>query len=131
MRFIKIFIDILSDFWFSFIDAIINNLINIANALNCVLPFLMYYIGINLGTGKIKRDNLIILLFIPVIFGFFIWFFKRIADKTGKGKAFPIPSKRFTECDDYGEVSVEQDRIQELLLYVADVEDWLERRGLL
>ena len=33
--------------------------------------------------------------------------------------------------DDYGEVSIPNNRIQELILYLADLEDWLERKGLL
>ena len=37
----------------------------------------------------------------------------------------------FTEVDDYGEVSIPNNRIQELILYLADLEDWLERKGLL
>ena len=44
----------------------------------------------------------------------------------------PIPEKRFTEIDkDDGMVFVDNNRIQELLLYVADLEDSLERKGLL
>lgn len=41
----------------------------------------------------------------------------------------PVPSKRFTEVDEDGMVSVEQCRLQEMIVYVADVEDYLERFG--
>lgn len=41
----------------------------------------------------------------------------------------PYPSKRFTEVDNDGMVSVESSRLQEMMLYVADVEDYLERKG--
>ena len=53
------------------------------------------------------------------------------ANKIGKGTTIPVPDKRFTEVDDYGEVSIPNNRIQELILYLADLEDWLERKGLL
>lgn len=134
MRFIKMFGEILSDLWNSIIDTILNNLMNISNLLSCVLPYLMCYIGIEISSNSeiSKSEALCCALLTPIFYGIIIWLLRRIADKTGKGKVFPIPSKRFTEYDDeYGEVSIEQDRLQEMLLYVADVEDWLERRGLL
>lgn len=49
--------------------------------------------------------------------------------KGWSGQSVPAPVKRFTEVSDDGMVSVDQNRLQELLLYVADVEDSLERSG--
>lgn len=69
-------------------------------------------------------------LLVPIGFvlvaGYLRWYGNRI----GKGVTIPVPSKRFTEVDDDGMVSVDYDRTQELLLYIADLEDWLERRGI-
>lgn len=42
---------------------------------------------------------------------------------------FPIPSKRFTTESRDGEVTVENSRLQEMIIYVCDVEDWLESSG--
>ena len=42
---------------------------------------------------------------------------------------FPVPSKRFTSESRDGEVSIEKNRLQEMILYVCDVEDWLESSG--
>ena len=70
-------------------------------------------------------------IFIPLIFCILIFFIKSYANKIGKGTTIPIPNKRFTEEDDDGEVSIENRRIQELILYTADLEDWLERKWLL
>ena len=42
---------------------------------------------------------------------------------------FPVPAKRFTSESRDGEVSVEKNRLQEMILYVSEVEDWLESSG--
>lgn len=42
---------------------------------------------------------------------------------------FPVPPKRFTSESRDGEVTVENSRLQEMILYVCDVEDWLESSG--
>lgn len=42
---------------------------------------------------------------------------------------FPVPAKRFTSESRDGEVSIEKNRLQEMILYVSEVEDWLESSG--
>lgn len=42
---------------------------------------------------------------------------------------FPVPAKRFTSESRDGEVSIENSRLQEMIIYVCDVEDWLESSG--
>lgn len=69
---------------------------------------------------------------IPLVFFFIISFLRGIANKTRKGITIPVPHKRFTSIDeDYGEVSIPVERSEELILYMADLEDWLERKGLM
>ena len=128
--------------FFSIMDAIIvdavravdyfitSNLRNFAWILNFILPYLMYIIGQNV---RATRGYLSVggELFIPVVFCVIIYVLRSYADKIGKGTNIPVPDKRFTEVDDYGEASIPNDRIQELILYLADLEDWLERKGLL
>ena len=109
---------------------ITSNLRDFAWILNFTLPYLMYIIGQNvyatrgyLGVGSE--------LFIPIVFCIITYVIRSYANKIGKGTTIPVPDKRFTEVDDYGEVSIPNNRIQELILYLADLEDWLERKGLL
>lgn len=46
--------------------------------------------------------------------------------------SIPIPSKRFTQSsEDNTDVYVDNARLSEMILYVNDVEDYLERKGLL
>ena len=106
------------------------NLFNFARILNAILPYLMYFIGM-WAMKERGRYTIDVELIIPILFIIVIYYLKTCANKIGKGITVPVPTKRFTEVDDDGQVSIEHDRLQELLLYVADLEDWLERKGIL
>ena len=128
----KILVDVTYEAYCSFIYFIKSNLITFANILNLILPFAMYFIG--QYVVHIRNETSIAIgneVFIPLIFIVFIYYLRSTADKIGKGMKVPIPEKRFTEVDGDGEVSIENNRIQELILYMADLEDWMERKGLL
>ena len=124
MKFIRITKEILIDAYYTIIYVAEKNINNLSNMLLFCLPYIMYF----LGKGKIEINKYMI---IPVVMFLIIMFLKTYANKIGKGSTIPIPERRFTEVDEDGEVSVEVSRTQELLLWTADVEDWLHRKGLL
>lgn len=126
----NLFVEATLDMFRGFAYFIKDNLMAFANILSVVLPYFMYIIG---QTVVIERGEFAVggELFLPIPIILFIYYFKSIANKTGKGNIIPIPKKRFTQIDSYGEVSVENDRLQELLLYIADLEDWLSKKGML
>lgn len=124
MKFIRITKEILIDAYFTIIYVAEKNINNLSNMLLFCLPYIMYF----LGKGKIEINKYMI---IPIVMFLVIMFLKTYANKIGKGSTIPIPERRFTEVDEDGEVSVEVSRTQELLLWTADVEDWLHRKGLL
>ena len=107
-----------------------NNLTNFATFLNLTLPYVMYFIGQDVANdrGKVVIG---IEIMVPLIFVMVTYYLKSSANKIGKGITIPIPDKRFTQVDDDGEVNIEHARVQELILYVADLEDWMERKGLI
>lgn len=107
-------------YWFD------NNVRNFPTILNIILPYLMYFLGV-----KLKTRYLYLVLLIPVIIYLISYYSKSYANKINKGSAIPVPLKRFTQEDEFGEVSIDQDRISELILYMADLEDFLSRKGLL
>lgn len=107
-----------------------SNLRNLAMILNISLPYAMYIIGQYVCDQRGKKDIGFEIL-IPLCVSIIIYFIRSYANKIRKGTTLPLPDKRFTEVDDDGEVTVENSRIQELLLYIADLEDWLERKGLM
>ena len=128
-RFLSIMRDIIVDSFNSFFMFLERNLLNFARIVEVALPFVMYYIGQRAMAyrGEITIGYEVI---IPIIAIVFIYVFRAYSNKIGKGLDVPVPEKRFTEVDDYGEVSIDKNRIQELILYVADLEDWLRRKGI-
>lgn len=129
-RFLKITFAIMTDVVRAIGYFITNNLRNFARILEFILPYIMYVIGQDVCAerGKIAFGGE---LFIPIMFCAIIYYIRSYANKICKGNTIPVPEKRFTEVDDDGEVSIKNSRIQELILYLADLEDWLERKGLL
>ena len=129
-RFLRITLAIIIDVVRAVDYFITSNLRNFAWLLNFILPYLMYLVGQNVYAS---RERLAVggELFIPIIFCVITYYLRSYANKIGKGTTIPVPDKRFTKVNDYGEVSIPNNRIQELILYLADLEDWLERKGLL
>lgn len=76
-----------------------------------------------------RPETIVLNLAIALVIAFMLSFAKSLVVKAGYDDDTPVPSKRFTEVDDEGMVMVPNDRLQELLLYVSDVEDYLERKG--
>lgn len=124
----KKFLEITKDILLSAVNSIIYffkvNIYYIMQGIEVALPFIMYYVGLNSTNIKLE-------VFIPAIVLIFLYYFKAFANRIGRGITIPVPNKRFTETDTNDEVSIEQARLSELLLYVNDLEDWLERKGLL
>lgn len=129
-KFLRVVAEITHETFCDFAYFIKSNLIAFASILNLIIPYAMYFIGqyIAINRGKIAVGYEIIA---PLVFIILIYYLKSMANKMGKGTVIPVPDKRFTQVDDYGEVSIENNRIQELILYMADLEDWMERKGML
>lgn len=127
---LRILFEVTADAFYSFTYFMKSNLVTFANIINLTIPFVMYFVGqwavAERGHVQIGGE-----VFIPFGFIVVIYYLRSTANKIGKGITVPVPDKRFTQVDDDGEVSIENKRIQELLLYVADLEDWMERRGIL
>lgn len=46
-----------------------------------------------------------------------------------KGLGIPVPAERFTKVAEDDMVTVDSSRLQELLVYTSELEDWLELNG--
>lgn len=129
-KLMKILVEITADAACAVLYFIKSNLTVFATTLNLLLPYMMYFIGqyVSLNREQVAVGGEI---FVPTVFVIIIYYLRSTANKLGKGITIPVPDKRFTEVDDEGEVSIANRRLQEMILYVADLEDWLERKGLL
>lgn len=103
------------------LKAVKNSVPKISCLFKFSIPYLMYLFGR-------YCPKITYLLFLPLIVWLVTNVLDRIAVKTIKGKQFPIPYERFTQEDDMGEVSIEQSRLQEMILYVNDVENYLQNK---
>ena len=118
--------EVFIDMWYSVEYFVKNNLRHFASIFEFALPYCMFYAGAH---GNVSIMHAMI---IPVLMFLGIHILRSCADKLGTGNRIPpIPGKRFTQVDDDGEVSIENNRLQELILYVADLEDWMERKNIL
>lgn len=126
-KWLSVFKDITMDVWYEVVYFVQMNMRYAAALAEIALPYGMYVLGqsVALSRGSIEVGGEI---FIPILCTVVIHYVKEFANKFGKGNTIPIPAKRFTEVDDDGEVSVDNKRLQELLLYVADLEDYMTRK---
>ena len=130
-KFVRITSDILKEAWYTIIDIICSNLRNVVIISKIGLPYLMWYIGANLyeQRGKFAVGGEV---FIPLIIFVFTYYIGQYANRIGKGERIPVPEKRFTEPgEEDGEYTVETKRVEEMILYMSNLEDWLQRKGLL
>lgn len=98
-----------------------------------ILPYVMLLVGLIISKYSIKVFIIKywFVLLIPIAVIILSSYLRWHANKIGKGDDCPVPIKRLTEVDNDGMVSVKHDRLQEMILFVADVEDYLERKGYL
>lgn len=99
-----------------------NSLSPLSKLIFWLTPIMMYWIG----RGQIKFDWWLIL---PISLICIASIFRRVSNSIGRGETFPVPKERFTSVDEDGNPSVGVQRIEELILYVADVEEWLSKNG--
>ena len=124
----RIICEVLSEALIGILYFVEKKLATIATFFEVILPFIMLFVGeyVMLQRGDYKAGGE---LFIPLLFGVIIYLLRKMANKLGKGTTMPMPTKRFTSIDEDECVSMEQKRIQELLIYMNDLEDWLEHKG--
>lgn len=111
------------------------NSFTFACIINGLIPLITFTIGYYIDNKSITMLEfimfLVLVIFVFTSLTFLSSYLKAYANKIGRGEELPIPAERLTTEDEFGEVFVDVDRIQEMILYVADVENHLKRKGLL
>ena len=104
-----------------------SNMYNIAVVTEILLPYIMMNIAYSLyqsRNGVYVGSEVIV----PLLVLFVCNVVKRMGNKSGNGSEIPIPAKRFTRLDE-DVVEVEPEDLEEMLLYVYEVEEYLKRTG--
>ena len=107
-------------------NAILRNLQGFINLFKITLSIACLIGGRFLNSKEIKI-TIICIIFAYVL----IYYIEQFLNRIGKGSNIPVPVERFTSEDEYGEISIENKRISELIIYVNDIENWLTKKGLL
>lgn len=122
---IMIIVDVMLDSVRSIMWYVKSSMYVISRLVNAFIPFACLLVGR-------KTEANLFLFAIGIAFLMLSMFIvKEAANKAGKGNLPPVPRDRFTSVSEEGEVTVNIDRMQELLLYVADLEDYFERKGMM
>lgn len=121
------FFNIIKELLKSFSNCIRNNLYNICIFIIFVLPYLMLFIGEYVYKFR-NGFYLGLEMFIPIVV-FIIVIFIIKYNKNKKTEGMPIPEKRFTQVDEDEVVSIKRGSLVSMMLYVSELEDYLEKQG--
>lgn len=105
-----------------------------SNLILFITPYFMFWRGVIFTDCSFKQvcKECWVILLVPIAMMIIASFIKYYANMIGKGDMCPIPVERFTEIDEEnGIVSIDNSRVQEMILYVGDVEEFLKRKGYL
>ena len=130
MEYLKICKEVFYDMFHIIIYTFINSLGHIINLMEISLPYVCLALGQYLrdqrGYSGIGGE-----VFLPVFVFFIIYFSRMFLNKIGKGSNIPTPTKRFTEDIGDGEIVIESDRLQELIIYLYDLEEWMSKNNMM
>ena len=104
------------------------NLKYLIKLIEISIPYIYAYISILLYK---ERNNLIIgyeVLF-PIIAYIILSVLNNFLNKINKGYDIPLPRERFTTLNDNGNVSVDNSSINDIILYLYDLEEYLKSKG--
>lgn len=123
---LKTFKDITITLFIVIKNVILRNLQGFINLFKFILPIACLIGGRFLNSKEIKITIICIILIYVLMY-----YIEQFLNRIGKGSNIPVPVERFTIEDEYGEISIENKRISELIIYINDVENWLTKKGLL
>ena len=68
-------------------------------------------------------------MLLPIVLFFVVKVLKEYAKKKNIIDEMPVPDKRYTRVDEEGNVHMDRNKYMEMMIYVANVENYLERHG--
>ena len=76
--------------------------------------------------------GIVIILIVSILFTLSVRYIKEVSYKINNvtDRGFPVPSKRYTNVDENGFIGVEEDLMQEAILYLFEIEEYIKRKGL-
>lgn len=126
--YLKAFRSSISELYHQFKYFISINIKYLIKLIDISIPYIYAYISILLYK---ERNNLIIgyEVLIPIIAYIILSVLNNFLNKINKGYDIPLPRERFTTLNDNGNVSVDNSSINDIILYLYDLEEYLKSKG--
>lgn len=126
--YLKAFRSSISELYHQFKYFISINIKYLIKLIDISIPYIYAYISILLYR---ERNNLIIgyEVLIPIIAYIILSVLNNFLNKINKGYDIPLPRERFTTLNDNGNVSVDNSSINDIILYLYDLEEYLKSKG--
>ena len=126
--YLKAFRSSISELYYQFKYFISINIKYLIKLIDISIPYIYAYISILLYKD---RNSLIIgyEVLIPIIAYIILSVLNSFLNKINRGYDIPIPRERFTILNDNGNVSVDNSSINDIILYLYDLEEYLKSKG--
>lgn len=126
--YLKAFRSSISELYHQFKYFISINIKYLIKLIDISIPYIYTYISILLYRD---RNRLIIgyEVLIPIIAYIILSVLNNFLNKINKGYDIPLPRERFTTLNDNGNVSVDNSSINDIILYLYDLEEYLKSKG--
>ena len=126
--YLKAFRSSISELYHQFKYFISINIKYLIKLIDISIPYIYAYISILLYR---ERNNIIIgyEVLIPIIAYIILSILNNFLNKINKGYDIPLPRERFTTLNDNGNVSVDNSSINDIILYLYDLEEYLKSKG--
>lgn len=126
--YLKAFRSSISELYHQFKYFISINIKYLIKLIDISIPYIYAYISILLYRD---RKDIIIgyEVLIPIIAYIILSVLNNFLNKINKGYDIPLPRERFTTLNDNGNVSVDNSSINDIILYLYDLEEYLKSKG--
>lgn len=126
--YLKAFRSSISELYHQFKYFISINIKYLIKLIDISIPYIYAYISILLYR---ERNSIIIgyEVLIPIIAYIILSILNNFLNKINKGYDIPLPRERFTTLNDNGNVSVDNSSINDIILYLYDLEEYLKSKG--
>lgn len=126
--YLKAFRSSISELYHQFKYFISINIKYLIKLIDISIPYIYAYISILLYRD---RNSLIIgyEVLIPIVAYIILSVLNNFLNKINKGYDIPLPRERFTTLNDNGNVSVDNSSINDIILYLYDLEEYLKSKG--
>lgn len=126
--YLKAFRSSISELYYQFKYFISINIKYLIKLIDISIPYIYAYISILLYKD---RNSFIIgyEVLIPIIAYIILSVLNSFLNKINRGYDIPIPRERFTILNDNGNVSVDNSSINDIILYLYDLEEYLKSKG--